>query len=294
MYYEEEQIPRFEFPASLQHLVDMLQDLGLNNHEARILLYLMIHKCRIANTISQDLGINRTETYKYVSNLMKKGLVFATTDRPQKYYALPLEEATGCLVESRRNALNYILSKQREYCDILDDLAENLPNNRSVDNPEAFQLIVGSNAIFPRVKEMLARSEQEVKLLAADQTFLSLYDEGIIEYLVSLTRKGAKVRVKTSSRKILEYIMQDDSTDQQQNEKISRAIALGTAEGISQLNFIIVDSREIILLFGNKKAMRAFYSNIATLVSSFNEIFDNAKHTGSTGPSPSETSCQTQ
>lgn len=290
MYYEEEQLPRFEFPASLQHLVDMLQELGLNNHEARILLYLMIYKCRIANTISQDLGINRTETYKYVSSLMKKGLVFATTDRPQKYYSLPLEEATGCLVEGRRNALDYILSKQKEYCDILDDLAENLAN-RSIDNPEAFQLIVGSNSIFPRIKELLARSEREVKLLAADQTFLSLYDEGIIEYLVSLTRKGVKVRVKTSSRKILEYIMHDYSADQQQNEKISRAIAMGIVEGISQLNFIIVDSREIILLFGNKKAMRAFYSNIATLVSSFNDIFDNVRHTGSAGSSSSETSC---
>ena len=67
------------------NLIAELQKLDLTLNEARILLFLMTHGNSTASDVSRNTGIQRTETYNYISTLLAKGVVFSTFDRPQKY-----------------------------------------------------------------------------------------------------------------------------------------------------------------------------------------------------------------
>ncbi|MGI0039794.1 MAG: helix-turn-helix domain-containing protein, partial [Nitrososphaera sp.] len=88
--------------ASYDMLMEDLYALGLNAKEAKILMYLVVRKQSTAADISRHNDIGRTEAYNFIAGLVKKGIVFSTFDRPQKYYALPLGQALDHLIESHR------------------------------------------------------------------------------------------------------------------------------------------------------------------------------------------------
>src|SRR6185503_6751458 len=104
------------------HLIAELQKLDLTLNEARILLFLMTHGNSTASDVSRHTGIQRTETYNYISTLLSKGVVFSTFDRPQKYYALPIQEVIDCLVQTKQNALQTITEKKKGYQEMVDSI----------------------------------------------------------------------------------------------------------------------------------------------------------------------------
>src|SRR6478672_210636 len=58
------------------NLVAELQQLDLTLNEARILLFLLTQGQSNASDISLQTGIQRTETYNYISNLLSKEILF--------------------------------------------------------------------------------------------------------------------------------------------------------------------------------------------------------------------------
>ena len=104
------------------HLVAELQNLDLTLNEARILLFLMTHGNSTASDVSRHTGIQRTETYNYISTLLAKGVVFSTFDRPQKYYALPIDQVIDCLVQTKQNALLSISEKKKSYHEMVESI----------------------------------------------------------------------------------------------------------------------------------------------------------------------------
>lgn len=91
-----------------EHLMDYLMKLDLTASEARVFWYLLTHGNSTASDVSRATGIQRTETYNYLSTLLAKGIVFSTFDRPQKYYSLSTNEAIGMLIQAKRNALKEV------------------------------------------------------------------------------------------------------------------------------------------------------------------------------------------
>jgi sugar-specific transcriptional regulator TrmB len=110
----------------VDRLADELQKLDLTPNETRILLFLMTHGHSTASEVSRHTGIQRTETYNYISSLLAKGVVFSTFDRPQQYYTLTMQEVIDCLVETKRNALQQMSEKKIEYQQIIDKIISNI------------------------------------------------------------------------------------------------------------------------------------------------------------------------
>jgi hypothetical protein len=96
--------------------------LGLTSNEVRILMFLVTHGRTTASDVSRHTGIQRSETYNYMSTLVAKGVVFSTFDRPQKYYALPMDLAIDLLVQTEQNALQSIAKKKRSYLEMVDSI----------------------------------------------------------------------------------------------------------------------------------------------------------------------------
>jgi hypothetical protein len=67
----------------------LLKSLNLTVLESLVLVHLFLEGVQTASDISRSMGIQRTETYNYLSGLLSKGLVISTHDRPQKFYCHP-------------------------------------------------------------------------------------------------------------------------------------------------------------------------------------------------------------
>jgi HTH-type transcriptional regulator, sugar sensing transcriptional regulator len=249
-------------------LISELQKLDLTLNEARILLFLMTHGNSTASDVSRHTGIQRTETYNYISTLLAKGVVFSTFDRPQKYYALQINEVIECLVQTKQNALQSIAEKKKDYQEMVEAILSSTVVPES-DKKESYQIVMGENSINAKIKRMLAEAKEEVTVLVTDRNLVNLYHAEITDQLIQMTSKGVRVKLRTPCKNANDYISADDKT----------SISLKTTAKVVPVNFVLVDNKDIILLLESnsfkKSELCGFYTNNLSMISVFRFIFDN-------------------
>jgi len=250
------------------NLTAELQKLDLTLNEARILLFLMTHGNSTASDVSRHTGIQRTETYNYISTLLAKGVVFSTFDRPQKYYALPINEVIDCLVQTKQNALQTIAEKKKDYREMVEAILSNTIVPES-DKKESYQIVMGENSINAKIKRMLADAKEEVTILVTDRNLVNMYHAEITDQLIQLTGKGVRVKLRTPSKNANDYLGSEDKSK----------ISLKTTTKVVPVNFVLVDNKDIILLLESnsfkKSELCGFYTNNLSMISVFRFIFDN-------------------
>jgi len=264
-----------EFKVSNPHvetensLIAELQKLDLTLNEARILLFLMTHGNSTASDVSRNTGIQRTETYNYISTLLAKGVVFSTFDRPQKYYALQINEVIDCLVQTKQNALQAIAEKKKGYQSMIDAIVSSTVVADS-DKKESYQIVMGENSINAKIKRMLTEAKQDVTVLVTDRNLVNFYHSEITDQLIQLTTKGIHVKLRTPCKNATDYIG---------SESDSTSISLKTTAKAVPVNFVLVDNKEIILLLESqsfkKSELCGFYTNNLSMLSVFRFIFDS-------------------
>ena len=245
-----------------------LQKLGLTFNEARIILFLMLHKNSNANDISKYTKIQRTETYGYISSLLSKGLIFSTFDRPQKYYTLSMQEVIECLVLTKQSELNILSTKKQEYQQVVDRVANNMVTS-SAETKDSYQVIMGENSINAKVKRMLANAKEEITILVAERNLINFYRAEIIDFLIETATKGIRVKLLTPCKNAVYYLTNDDG-------EVSTSVSLKVLSNDVPINFVLVDNKEIVVLLESptkKQDLGGFYTNNTSLVSAFGFIF---------------------
>jgi sugar-specific transcriptional regulator TrmB len=89
-----EQMPTFK---------EELANFGLLRKEINVYLHLAITGPKKAKEIGEAIAIHRTETYRLLHHLEKKGLVFSVLGNPVKFTAFPLDKAIDLLIKSTKN-----------------------------------------------------------------------------------------------------------------------------------------------------------------------------------------------
>ena len=256
-------------------LIAELQKLDLTLNEARILLFLMTHGNSTASDVSRHTGIQRTETYNYISTLLSKGVVFSTFDRPQKYYALPIQEVIDCLVQTKQNALQQIAEKKTGYQQMIDSIVSNTVIQDS-DKKESYQIVMGENSINSKIKRMLEDAKEDVTILVTDRNLVNFYHAEITDKMIQLTSKGIRVKLRTPCKNATDYITAEDEDG---GKKSTTPISLKTTAKVVPVNFVLVDNKDIILLLESnsykKSELCGFYTNNLSMISVFRFIFDN-------------------
>ncbi len=256
-------------------LISELQKLDLTLNEARILLFLMTHGNSTASDVSRHTGIQRTETYNYISTLLSKGVVFSTFDRPQKYYALPIQEVIDCLVQTKQNALQAIAEKKKGYQEMVEAIVSSTVVLDS-DKKESYQIVMGENSINSKIKRMLADAKEEVTILVTDRNLVNFYHAEITDQMIQLTRKGIRVKLRTPCKNATDYITAEG---EEGGKGGPSPISLKTTAKVVPVNFVLVDNKDIILLLESnsfkKSELCGFYTNNLSMISVFRFIFDN-------------------
>ena len=144
--------------------ISLLQDLGLQEYEARCFVALNKLPNGTAKEIHEISEVPRTRVYDAIRVLESQGLVEVQHSSPQRYRAVGINEATEIL--------------RQKYNDRIDTLETYLENTevRDTEDDEHVQEVWslnGHEAIESRTLELIGNAESEIALLVVDDDVLS-------------------------------------------------------------------------------------------------------------------------
>ncbi len=187
----------------LDELVNELLDYGLSKNEARVLTYLTKAGPERASHIARSLRMNRTETYRSLRNLERRGLIEATLEHPIRFRAVPFAKALDVLLDVRKNRIRALEQKSAR----LKDRFQSLTVETAQVPVDRFQVLEGRPRIDQKLVDMCESAKSMIGIIATPTEIMMAETTGVLEALASRASIGVKARVITEvSKKNLETI----------------------------------------------------------------------------------------
>ena len=150
--------------ASVDEAIEVLQQLGLKEYEARCFVGLTRVDMGTAKKLSDLTEVPRTRIYDAIRVLEARGLVEIQHSSPQQFRAIPLEEATETLRD--------------QYEDRVDRLQNALDSVPIADEDDESSIqevwsMSGRDAIENRTEKLIETATDEIVLVIGDESLLT-------------------------------------------------------------------------------------------------------------------------
>ncbi|NIO37172.1 helix-turn-helix domain-containing protein [Candidatus Bathyarchaeota archaeon] len=253
-------------PAKYVKIIEKnLRRLGLSKNEVKVFLYLARTGEHKASEISEALSLHRTETYRILRDLEKKGLVLSVFEKPLKFIATPFDKALDVLVDAKKMKLNLLEKKKDGLVSIWLSLPQPEMEPR---RKEVFQVLEGEEQISSKAEEILDNVKKEAFIFISEHTIASFYHSGILDKLEKMSRSNVEVKLLTNySPKSCFFI-----------EKIKLKKAKYSVSEIDDElpTFVLVDDAQILLLIrkdGGNKKVAALWTNYVAFIRALKALF---------------------
>jgi sugar-specific transcriptional regulator TrmB len=148
----------------LEEAIEVLQQLGLKEYEARCFVGISRLHTGTAKQLSEITEVPRTRVYDAIRVLEAQGLVEVQHSSPQQFRAVPLDEATETLRD--------------QYDDRIERLNDALNTVETVepDDETTIQQIwsmSGQDAIENRTNQLIRGASEEIVLVLGDESLLT-------------------------------------------------------------------------------------------------------------------------
>jgi sugar-specific transcriptional regulator TrmB len=175
-------------------IVAELQEYGLTRNEARVLVFLAKTGPSKASEVARAVQINRTETYRTIRNLQRRGLVEATLERPVRFQSVSFSKCLQILIDERKAKLR-ILEQRGEDLRHQFEMMRIEPVSQEV---ERFQVVEGRLRIEQRLLSMYAQACKSVMTVLSPSEVVRADTSGLFDMLTQAVKTGLKVRAITA------------------------------------------------------------------------------------------------
>lgn len=148
----------------LAEAVDVLQELGLKEYEAKCFVGLTRLSTGTAKQLSEITDVPRTRVYDAIRVLEAQGLVEIQHSSPQQFRAVPLDEATDTLRDQYQNRVDHLLSALEDVESVEEDEEEIV---------QEVWTLSGKAAISNRTEDLVQSADEEVVLVVGDESLLT-------------------------------------------------------------------------------------------------------------------------
>jgi len=262
----------FDFLADIEKA--FLQ-FDLSRNEIRVYLYLARSGVQKAREISDSLSLHRTETYRILRDLEKRGLVSCILEKPLKFTAVPFEDAYDVLVKTKKLNVQLLERKKKD----LVDLWLSIPQQKAEpETKEIFQILEGEEQLILKANEIVERTKKEICVLAPDLELLRLYHSGFTDNLEKVSKKRVKALVLTNSSPKSRFIA----------EKMGlNGVKYIPVKSDDLPSFILSDKQELLFSIKNgidqqdsgmrrkKEKISFLWTNYSTFIKALNLLFVN-------------------
>ena len=181
---------------STEIIEKMLQMLGLSKNETKVYLYLALSKERKATEISEALNLHRTNTYRILGDLEKRGLVSSVFEKPLKFTAAPFEKAVDTLIETKKLRIRRLEKKKKDLINVWLSLPK--PEIEE-QQKEVFQILEGEEQIDLKAIEVIQNAQKQINVFASEEDLSRFYNSGFIEKLEKLSKKKVGINFLTNN-----------------------------------------------------------------------------------------------
>ena len=252
-------------PSKSMEIVEKtLRRLGLSKNEVRVYLYLARAGEHKASEISEVLSLHRTETYRILRDLEKRGLVSSVFEKPLKFIATPFEKALDILIETKKMKINLLEKKKGKLISLWLSFPKLEVEN---ERKEVFQILEGEEQINLKADEILSATKKEFSIFVSECEIANFYHSGFLDKLEKTSKRNLKVRLLANySPKSCFFL------EKMKFKKVK--YALSNNEELP--TFMLADDEQLLLLIrkGNgKKRVAALWTNYDAFIKAMKTLF---------------------
>jgi sugar-specific transcriptional regulator TrmB len=168
------------YNTQLFKIEEVLSRFGLLKNEIHVYLFLARVGKKKAGEIAEAISLHRTETYRILRDLEKKGIVFSVFEKPLKFTAVPLDNAIDLLIDAQKMKIQLLEKEKTGLVNIWQSMPQ--PKVEKVKK-EIFQILEGGQQMVLKANELLERSKTEFQILAPSEYLAQLYHSDFTDKL---------------------------------------------------------------------------------------------------------------
>lgn len=256
---------------SMENIERTLRRLGLSKNEVKVYIYIARTGEHKASEISEALSLHRTETYRILRDLEKRGLVSSVFEKPLKFIATPFEKALDILIETKKMKMSLLEKKKKSLVDLWLSLPR--PETES-ERKEVFQILEGEEQIGLKADEITSNACKEICVFASEHDISNFYHSGLLDKLEIKSKDKLDVQLLTTySPKSCFFV---------ERLKLKKAkYSVLNAEELP--TFILADNGQLLLFIrknNEKKRIAALWTNYDAFIKTFKTLFTELWNAG--------------
>ena len=182
--------------SNQEQAIDLLQQLGLKEYEARCFVALARLPKGTAKEISETSEVPRTRVYDAIRVLETKGLVEIQHSNPQQFRAVPIEEAAETLRQEYE-------SRTATLVEALSAIEPAEPNGGDEEITHEVWALSGTTAITNRTQQLIDAAGREIVLIVGREDVVT---EKLLEQLQEALDTGLDVLIGTQTEDLRERV----------------------------------------------------------------------------------------
>ncbi len=244
--------------------VELFEDAGLTDREAKSLVILSSSKELKASDLAKKLGTNRLDAYNSLSRLTQIGLVNVTADRPMKFSCPSLPALFKKLIRDQRSRID---KTTKAFEKIMSGASEDALE-KAEDQTESsakFAVLKGRDHIQKKIGDLAVEADGRLILFLGRYGILHLCRSPAIEEVNLAAERGVIVKVLAQlDRRTLKFF-----------DNLHESIEVRHSEEVNSLGVLKDQSDVIQFLFVEQNPVGRGREDAALVVSS--EVF-SASH----------------
>ena len=177
------------YNEQLSTIEETLSRFGLLKNEIKVYLHLARSGEMKAGEIAEAISLHRTETYRILRDLEKRGVVFSVFEKPLKFTAVPLDKAIDLLVDAQKIKIKLLEQEKTS----LVELWQSMPQLKVANvKKELFQMLEGEQQVIMKANELLEKTEKTFQIFASADYLAQLYYS---DFSDKLKKQADKVNV---------------------------------------------------------------------------------------------------
>ncbi len=259
------------YNKQLTTIEETLTRFGLLKNEIRVYMYLARAGENKAGEIAESIALHRTETYRILRDLERKGIVFSIFEKPLKFTAVPLDKAIDLLVDAEKIKIKLLEQEKTS----LVELWRSMPQPKTeTTKKELFQMLEGEQQVLIKANELLEKTEKKFQIFASANYLSEFYYNDFSDNLKSQADKVEVTLVTDDSLKSAYFLGQMQWLS-------------GSRKIVDEQNlpcFMICDDKEVMITFHEKENVSeddvkkkyrtaAIWTNYSALVNTLQVLF---------------------
>ena len=245
--------------------VELFEEAGLTDREARSLVLLSSSKELKASDLAKKLGTNRLDAYNSLSRLTQIGLVNVTADRPMKFSCSSLPVLFKKLIKDQKSRID---RTTKAFDSIMSGASEDAleTDNNQEEASAKFAVLKGRDHIQKKIGELANEAEGQVTLFLGRYGILHLCRSPSIDEINSAAERGVIVKVLAQlDRRTLKFF-----------DQLHESIEIRHSDEVNSLGVLKDQSDVIQFLFVEQNPVGRGREDAALVVSS--EVFASSHY----------------